>query len=190
MWAGANGCPLVRAQATRADHTQAWVPVTCAPFDRKLPPLLQQFRPDAVLLVLGPTELQEQRYAGDPAAHVAGDSAFTAFHDLEMAALQHVLGNVPLVVTDGPPVRSGNWATAAMASPARLAAWNAQVARWAARPGIRVLPYAAALAAYEAQHGDIRSDGVHPDVGPLTDLARATLVPALLGLVRGGSGKG
>ena len=46
-----------------------------------------------------------------------------------------------------------------------------------------MFPYAGALATYEAEHGDIRTDGVHPEVGPLTDLARRVLVPQLVAAV-------
>jgi peptidoglycan/LPS O-acetylase OafA/YrhL len=191
MWAGANGCPFVRAEATRPEHTDRWHPVKCDPFDRKLPPLLASFHPDGVLLVVGPTELQEQRYPGDPTGHVAGDRAFTAFHDHEMTDFLKVLGKVPLVITDSPRVRKGGWATSEMAARSRADAWNRQVQRWvSSSTAIQLLPYAAPLVAYEARHGGIRSDGVHPDVGPLTDLARATLIPELLGLLHAADGVG
>ncbi|MEI8238095.1 MAG: acyltransferase [Actinomycetota bacterium] len=180
LWAGANGCPIVRATALRPLHAMAWQPSSCAPFDRKLPPLLQRFRPQAILLVEGPTELQEQQYPGDPGAHVAGDVAFTAFHDSEMAALRRVTGDVPLLVADSPAIHSGQWATSEMVTSGRVDAWNAQVRRWVdSSSTISIFPYALPLVAYEAQHGSIRSDGVHPDVGPLTDLARHTLLPSL-----------
>jgi hypothetical protein len=180
LWAGANGCPFVRATALRPSHNLAWQPSTCVPFDRKLPPILAKFHPQAVLLVEGPTELQEQQYPGSTVGHVAGDPTFTAFHDSEMVALRHVVGDLPLLVTDGPAIRSGQWATGEMIAPARIAAWNAQVQRWAASSSrVRVVPYADPLVAYEQQHGSIRPDGVHPDVVPLTDLARASLVPVV-----------
>ena len=185
LWAGANGCPFVRAAAARSSHDGAWTRLHCEPFDEKLPPLLHDFRPDAVLLVVGPMEFQELRMADDPASHVAGDPEFTHLHDVEMAAFRTVIGDLPLVVADSPPVRAGMWATPEMAQPARVNAWNAVVAHWAANdPRVRVLHYAAALAAYEAAHGDTRADGVHPEVGPLTDLARAVLTDEVLRLVR------
>ncbi len=182
-WAGANGCPFVRAEATRPSAEEPWRVLDCEPFDEKLPPLLERFRPDLVLLVVGPMELVEQRYPGDPAPHVAGDAAFTAFHDTEMAALVDLLrGNhLPLLVSDSPPLTAGGWASAEMADAERVAAWNAQVARWdVAWSDVSTLPLAAAVATYEAEHGSIRSDGVHPDVGPLTELARAVLLPLVM----------
>ena len=181
QWAGANGCPLARVEATRPSPDSDWVPAACPDFAVSLPPLLADLRPDVVLVVLGPTELQEQRYPGDPGSHVAGDTGFVAFHDAEFAAFLDVVGDVPVMVADAPPIEAGHWASATMAAPARLAQWNEQVARWvASRDTVSSFPYAAALAAHEAVHGSIRIDGVHPDVGPLTDIARAVLVPAVV----------
>ncbi len=183
-WAGANGCPIVRAESTRPSPRDPWTEVTCEPFDTKLPALFASSPPDLVLLVVGPTELVEQRYRGDPDGHVAGDPEFIAFHDSEMAALVAVVGaaGVPLVVADSPPLAVGMWSSKEMVAPDRLAAWNAQVARWAAAwPDVSVLPYADIIIEYEAEHGSIRADGVHPDVVVLTDLARRSLVDLLLG---------
>ena len=65
-----------------------------------------------------------------------------------------------------------------MADPDRIAAWNAQVERWAdASTTVDLLEYAAPLVAYEEQNGTIRTDGVHPEIDPLTDLARQVFVP-------------
>jgi hypothetical protein len=178
-WAGANGCPFVRAEATRSRSADPWRPLDCEPFDEKLPPLLGRLHPDLVLLVVGPMELVEQRYRGDPAPHTAGDAAFTAFHDSEMVALVDLVRarHVRLLVADSPPLTAGGWASPEMADPDRLTAWNAQVAGWDdLGSDVTVLPLATAIATYEAAHGSIRSDGVHPDVGPLTELARQQLV--------------
>ncbi|MEQ1700725.1 MAG: hypothetical protein ABMA25_11475, partial [Ilumatobacteraceae bacterium] len=183
-WAGANGCPFVQASATRA-ISREWQPSSCAVLTDVLPGVLAQARPDVVLLVVGPTELQQQRYAGDDGAHVAGDAAFQAVHDAQMQAVLHLLpAEVPLLVADCPPIEAGPWATAEMADPARLAAWNAQVARWdASSEQVITWPYAAVITGYEAEHGSIRSDGAHPDIGVLTQLAREQLVPMLLAAV-------
>lgn len=183
QWAGANGCPLVRAEAVRAGAGFPWASGVCPDFALALPPVLAQFHPDVVLVVLGPTELEDQRYPGDAAVHVAGDAAFTAFHDRELQALLGLLPGIPVVVADAPPIRPGQWTSGPMASPERLAAWNAQVRRWdESSQQVRVLPYAAALVEYEAAHGDIRADGVHPDVGALTTIVRDRLLPNVLGV--------
>lgn len=185
MWAGRNGCPFVRVEAARPDGRSEWSSTDCPPFDTVVPPLLESFRPDAVLLVVGPTELEQQRYPGDRTAYVAGDERFTEFHDQELAALLAIVGGLPVIVADAPPIVAGAWASEEMADPDRLAAWNAQVARWDERwPTVVTMPYAAALLEYEAVHGNIRADGVHPEVEALTDLARTVLVGMLLELVQ------
>lgn len=183
-WAGANGCPIVRAESIRPSPRHPWSEVTCEPFDTKLPALFASNPPDLVLLVVGPTELVEQRYSGDPDGHVAGDPEFIAFHDSEMAALVEVMraAGVSLLVADSPPLAVGMWSSKEMASPDRLAAWNAQVARWdAAWPDVSVLPYADIIIEHEAEHGSIRPDGVHPDIVVLTELARLSLVALVVG---------
>jgi peptidoglycan/LPS O-acetylase OafA/YrhL len=182
-WAGANGCPFVRADATRPTARDSWKEVTCEPFDTKLPPLWKTNRPDLVLLVVGPMELLEQRYPGDSAGRVAGDPEFIAFHDSEMAELVALVraAGIQLIITDSPPITAGMWSSNEMASPERLAAWNAQVARWAAIwPEVSVLPYADFVVAYEAKHGTIRPDGVHPDVTLSAELTRGAIIPWLL----------
>lgn len=180
QWAGANGCPFVRTEATRASSSMAWEEGRCPDYAATVPGLVAQFRPDVVMVVLGPTELQEQRYPGDPSAHVAGDPAFVTAHDAAMASFLGAVGDVPVLVTDGPALQTGVWATPEMAHPQRVGAWNLQVARWdMASPQIFTLPYAAALATYEWAHGAIRADGVHPDVRQLTTLVGEWLMPFL-----------
>ena len=180
-WAGANGCPFVPVAATRPTRGE-WHPSTCPLLTDVLPGVLAQAHPQVVLLVVGPTELQQQRYDGDESAHVVGDPGFQAAHDAQMAAVLQLLPpGVPLLVADCPPITSGKWATEEMTDPERLAAWNAQVARWdASSEMVTTWPYAAVIAGYEADHGSIRSDGVHPDIGLLTELARTVLIPMLL----------
>jgi hypothetical protein len=67
-----------------------------------------------------------------------------------------------------------------MADPARADAFNAEVDRWhREHPDLLVLDYADPLLRYEAEHGLIRVDGSHPEIGALTEIARRSLVPAL-----------
>ena len=181
QWAGANGCPLAVAEATRSASSVEWQSGPCPDYSKKLPPIVRDFEPDLLLVVLGPTELEEHRYAGDPRAHTANDLAFMAAHNNAMRELVDAVPGVPVMITDAPPVRVGAWATPEMLDPARLTAWNLQIKQWAdLYPQVSVVPYAAQLAAYEAQHGFIRTDGVHPDVEPLTDLVRSWLVPSIV----------
>lgn len=183
-WAGANGCPFVPVSATRPTRGE-WLPVACPVLVDVLPGVIAQARPDVVLLVVGPTELLQQQYPGDPSPHVVGDGAFQAAHDAQM---QTVLGllpvGVPMLVADCPPIAAGPWASPEMTDPARLAAWHAQIERWdASSEQVITWPYASVITGHEAEHGSIRSDGAHPDIDVLTQLAREQLVPMLLAAV-------
>lgn len=184
LWAGANGCPLVRAVQVRPSADVPWSSTDCVPFDRKLPPIIQSFHPDAVVVSVGPTELQEQRYAQDDASHVAGDTVFEAFHDREIVDFLRVVGDRPVVFTDTLAPIPGGWASKEMAEPERVAAWNRQVLRWAgAGPRTRLWRLAAAIAADERQHGNMRPDGVHPEVAQLADLLRGSQLAVLRSLI-------
>jgi peptidoglycan/LPS O-acetylase OafA/YrhL len=185
LWAGANGCPLAPVEATRVDSDAPWVGHECEPYATKLPPLVGSFAPDAVLVVSGPTELSEHRFAGDPDGHVAGDPVFAAARDEVVDAIAATVGaTVPILVADVPAVRAGGFASREMARPERLAALNAQVEDWDRRSiQIARFPYRDTLEGAETSPGSLRSDGVHPDAGPLEALARSVYVDELLDLV-------
>ena len=183
-WAGQSGCPFVDAVRFRTAADQPPSDLSCRPFDEVVPAMVASFQPDAVLVVCGPVELGLQQYAGIDGFHRAGDQVFTDRHDAAMRHLLDVVAPRSVLVADAPPIRAG-WASPEQASPQRLAAWNAQVQRWDGLPGVVAVPYAAELLAYEDVHGNIRSDGVHPDLAPLTELARTRLVDLVLDAARG-----
>lgn len=185
-WAGAEGCPFVETTAIRSAATADWEPTTCEPFRTRLPAILETFEPDAVLLVAGAMEMLEQQYPGDPIGHLPGSATYVARHDSEMAAFLTMLEpyGVPLFVADAPPLLAGVFVTAEMTEPARLAAWNEQITRWDERfDEVQVLSYAGPLLAYEAANGVIRTDGSHPELEPLTEIARASLVGPVLRMI-------
>jgi hypothetical protein len=182
LWAGANGCPLVVIDGLRVSSDVEWSTPVCEAYEAKLPPLLDRFDPDVVLLGLGPTELAEQRYAGDPNAHIAGDPGFASKHGEALRALLGVLdGDVPLLIADLPAVRTGHFATEEMVDPARLDSVNALVVgadnRW---DQVERFNYRGPLEAAELAFGSIRSDGVHPDAAPMESLARDVFVDQLI----------
>ncbi len=182
LWAGANGCPLVAIDGFRVSSDVEWSTPACEAYEQKLPPLLDRFDPDVVLLGLGPTELTEQRYVGDPNPHVAGDPVFASTHEEALRALLGVLDeDVPLLIADLPAVRAGYFVTEEMADPGRLDSMNALVAgadeRWAQ---VERFDYRAPLEAAELAFGSIRSDGVHPDAAPMESLARDVYVDQLI----------
>ncbi|MFZ4812198.1 MAG: acyltransferase family protein [Ilumatobacteraceae bacterium] len=186
-WAGKEGCPIVVVEATRAATQQPWTPSTCVPVTTTLPALLSDERPDAMLIVAGGMEMLEQRYAGDPNGYVAGTEGFQRAHDAVMDDIVALVRPyaIPIVIADAPQLGYSSFSSGEMATPERAAAWNAQIQRWAdAHPEVEILPYAGPLQAYEAEYGGIRPDGSHPEIGPLTDIARASLVEPLLELIR------
>lgn len=183
-WAGENGCPFVPVEALRSSRRPdgTWIS-TCANLRTTLPPILDSVQPDVVLLVDTVYELAEQRYPGDPVWHVPGDAAYQVFHDAAMSSFEAMLREkgIPLLIADSPGARVGPWFTAEMGAPARLDAWNTQIRRWCdSSPYIGNFRYAEPLLDAEARHRLTRADGVHPEIEPLTDLARSVYVDELI----------
>jgi peptidoglycan/LPS O-acetylase OafA/YrhL len=182
QWAGANGCPFVQATAVRSTPEWPWRDVDCEPYETKLPPLLERFRPDAVFLMSGPLEQLEQRYPGADTGYVAGDPVFMAARDAAMASLLGIVGPaMPVLVADFPQVAVGQYAAEEMLDPDRLSALNDQVVRWDERwEQVERFDYRRPLLAAEAAFGTLRTDGVHPDALQIEELTRTTLAPQLL----------
>jgi peptidoglycan/LPS O-acetylase OafA/YrhL len=181
LWAGANGCPFAPVSAIRSEVDGPWRELECEPYDTKLPPLLDSFEPDALLVMSGPLEQVEQRAPGADAGHVAGEPAFMGARDTTMESLLGMVGpTTPVVVADFPRIEVGVYATEEMLDPRRLDALNAQVSEWDARwEQVERFDYRAPLEAAEAVFGTLRSDGVHPDARQIEDFTRSTLGPQL-----------
>ena len=186
LWAGANGCPLATVEATRTSPDHQWTTRSCEPYETKLPPLLASFAPQALLVVSGPIELTEHRFAGDPTARVASDAGFLGERDAAIGSLAVLTnGDVPILVADIPAVQQGLFASREMTRPDRLDALNDQIDRWdRGSPQITRFGYRDALEFAESTPGALRSDGVHPDAGPLQELARSVYVDRVVELSR------
>ena len=187
QWAGQEGCPLVPVDAVRSGPKVEWMSLTrCHDVPAMLPGAISSFHHDAVLLVLGAMELMQQRYPSDPdssVGHLPGEATYTQQHDDVMRRVMAVVDaqHVPLLVADTPPLGVGKFSSFDMADPARATAFNALVSKWDARyTSLHTFAYADAIVGYEQVHGGIRGDGSHPELQPLTAIARATLVPRLL----------
>ncbi len=188
-WAGANGCPFAPIEATRGRSDRPWSASGCVPWHIKVPSLLDRFEPDALLVMTGPMELVEHRFAGDPTSRIAGDPVFAAARDGELDRLLAVLpAQLPVLVADLPAITEGALSGPEMTSPERLAAVNAQIFAWDEQSvQVARFPYRDTLEAAEAMRpvgSQIRSDGTHPDVEPLAVLARDTYVAELVAMIR------
>lgn len=185
QWAGEEACPFATTVATRAAPSLDWTPSECVGPLAKLDGLLDSFRPDAVLLVVGAMGLMEHRYPGDETGYLPGHPTYLAAHSRALDEVMEVLRprGVPLVVADTPPLGVGAFSTFEMADPARADAFNSMIAAWTS-VDVAVLPYGARIVAYEAERGNIRFDGSHPQLEPLTEIARDWLVGDLVDTVR------
>jgi len=179
IWAGEEGCPFVAVEATRASSELDWVVRECRGPTAELAALLGSFQPDAVVVVAGAMAMMEHRYPGDPEGYLPGSPEYVVRHDAGMLELLEMLGpmGVPVVVADAPPLGIGSYSTFEMADRRRFEAWNAQIRRWDdAHDEVSTWAYADAITAYEAEYGNIRTDGSHPEFEPLVEIMRATLL--------------
>ena len=186
-WAGQEGCPFVPAVAARPASTAPWRQLVCNDVTATLPAAIDDFHPDVVLLVLGAMELMEQQYPDLATPQLPGTSAYREHHDRQLESVMSILRakGVRLIVADTPPLGVGSFSSYEMADPQRAKAFNDMVAAWdRAANDVSVLRYGESITAYESKHGGIRPDGSHPELGPLTDIARADLVPELVSAAR------
>jgi peptidoglycan/LPS O-acetylase OafA/YrhL len=187
LWAGKNGCPFAAVEASRGQSNVPWADGGCEPWSVKVPPLLESFDPDLLFVMTGPMELLEHRFPGDPEGRIATDPVFGAAREAQLDALLAVVGpDLPVLVADLPAIAEGRFSGAEMTSPDRLAAVNAQIVDWDRRfVQVSRFPYRDTLAAAEAARpadDQIRSDGTHPDVEPLAELARDVYVAELIAM--------
>ncbi len=187
LWAGKNGCPFAAVEATRGRSDASWADGGCVPWSVKVPPLLESFDPDVLFVMTGPMDLLEHRFPGDPDGRIATDPVFGAAREAQLAALLGVVGpDLPVLIADLPPIAEGRFSGAEMTSPDRLAAVNAQIVEWDRRfVQVSRFPYSDTLAVAEAARpadDQIRSDGTHPDVEPLAQLARDVYVAELIAM--------
>jgi hypothetical protein len=187
LWAGANGCPFAAVEATRGRSDAGWTEPGCVPWEQKVPPLLGSFDPDVLLVMTGPMELHEHRFTGDPTGRISTDPVFAMQRDQQLERLLAAVGpQLPVLVADLPAIAEGRFSGAEMTSPERLAAVNAQIVEWDERLGqVARFPYRDTLDAAEASrpaNDKIRSDGTHPDVEPLAELARDTFIDELIAM--------
>jgi hypothetical protein len=173
MWAGRKNCPLAAAVEIRWWPGAEWTIADCLAKQAEWPGLIDQFRPDVVLVVLTLTEASEQRYAGDEAWYTAGDARFAAEHE---AAMERLLADTE---RDGTLVLVAD--TYQIGMPGRADAWNAYVATWPQRwPRVGVVEFGAPVAAAQAASGhSLLPDDIHLDPVTLKLMVKTVFLPAI-----------
>ena len=173
MWAGRKNCPLAAAVEIRWWPGAEWTIADCRAKQAEWPGLIDQFRPDVVLVVLTLTEASEQRYAGDEAWYTAGDARFAAEHE---AAMERLLADTE---RDGTLVLVAD--TYQIGMPGRADAWNAFVATWPQRwPRVGVVEFGAPVAAAQAASGhSLLPDDIHLDPVTLKLMVTTVFLPAI-----------
>jgi hypothetical protein len=188
VWAGALNCPLPPVTELRWQRDMRFPRDECPTTSRHWPDVVADFRPEAVLGIWSIPELSEQRYPDDDEWHEPGEEAYVRAHDDAMAALQALLaptGAVTIVATSPPfaEVAQGvaDFGGGPLGEPERLAAWQAQVARWdSAWHSVAVLDWAGLVVEAERAAGrSLRGDGLHLDPGAVNEWMAPQLVAAL-----------
>jgi hypothetical protein len=176
-----EGCPLLAADEIRWWDGVEFDLDTCPDLD-VIVDHVRRYRPTTVLVAASLMEQADYRdRAGewfDPA-----DPEYRRRHEVLFAEVERLAAEVgaEVLLLDSPAITGGDFAGSPMARPERIAAWNTTLAERAAGSAgrVRVLPWAAAVAALEAERGTIRPDGVHLEDGPLGDLLEMVVIPAL-----------
>ena len=170
LWGGGTLCPIVPMYQVQFFADKPSRVDDCPTAEHVWPGLVERFDPDVVLMIASAPEQSMHRYVVDGPWQVAGDDAFTSYHDAAMLPIQRMLaqsGTLSLIAT-APAIVEGIYASAPVGSDARIRSWNDQIMRWRDQWGsIGVVDWAAALAAAEAGDGVggappiHRPDGIH-----------------------------
>jgi len=190
LWAGDNGCPIVRATSIHAGTDRPSRPLACPDFSVKLPAIVDDFEPDVVIVMPGTIALTNLTFVGDERPQIPGTPSWIEYHDAEFTELLDVLrpfgpdrtnASPAVLIADTPAIKRGPFSTPEMITPERLAAVNAQIERWASNHAdVDLLDYAGPLERYETEFGSIRPDDVHPAAIELTEIAAASYIDPVI----------
>ncbi len=179
---GVWGCPLVPTVAVRPFRSQDRSTDYCPGLDQQTG-VIDLLDPDAVVLVASPPHQWDHRYVEDGPWESPGSTAWIDAHDEYMDALVAAHPRLPIVVFDAPEARAPG--EDALEDSDRLAAWNAQIRRWAdAHAEVVVLDWADRFPEPGSDvDGELRPDGVHLTDAAVEDLTRRYLADALVDAV-------
>ena len=152
-------CPFVHTTAVNVDVGEV-IKTSYCPSDADRVEWIRRYRPNAILVVVGPSEEWNHRF-DTGGWNRPGSAEWIREHDLEMKRLVDAAGTVPILLANSPAHRSPT--RTAFESPERLQHWNEIIRNWAGHyPTVSVLD----IAKYIPQPGTPldqlwRPDGVH-----------------------------
>ena len=175
LWAGHNNCPLVPAVSVKWWEGVDFDTRNCLPVQQRWPSIIEQFRPDVLLIVVSLPEHSDQRYAGDDTWYHIGDARYTELHETMMADLLAGAG------AHGTAVLFANSSYSPSSQHSRVDAWNALLDEWSQRwPEVSVIDIAGPIAEAEAKAGhSLRPDALHLDDATLQLIIRTVYLPAI-----------
>lgn len=180
--AGVIQCPLVHAERVLAGPGVEASTKDCLWFDTDWPRLVQVYDVDLILAVDSLAEQWDQQYSGNNEWHAPGSEAYNLFHDQQLINISATLEDLglPLLIADAPALR-GDIGAYFGNDPARIAAWNATIARWDhSAPAIKVVTYAQWFSDPSSEQGRAeRPDGVHVTREFSEQMTREHLLSAL-----------
>ena len=179
---GVWGCPLVPTVAVRPTRSEDRSTAYCPGLEQQVG-VIDLFDPDVVVLVASPPHQWDHRYVDGGEWEAPGSTGWIDAHDRYMDGLVTAHPELPIVVFDAPGARAPS--DDALEDSDRLAAWNAQIRRWAdAHPEVVVLDWAGRLPEPgTATDRELRPDGVHLTDEAVEDLTRRYLTGAVTAAV-------
>lgn len=187
LWAGRRNCPLVEVVRLRWWEGVEFDMEACPTLNPEWRNLVGSFKPHRIVIVVTIPEQSEQMYTGAPDWHLVGDPAFTAAHDAFMVEFMALLEeeNIELFIFTSPRIYGGALGGAPFSQDERVAAWNAEIQKWAATwPEITLIDWAGILDSVELPAGSLRSDGVHLEQSALDRIIATEILPILDAAVR------
>jgi peptidoglycan/LPS O-acetylase OafA/YrhL len=183
LWAGGQNCPLVEVSAVKWWEGVEFDLERCPTVDIEWRTALDSFQPSVVIVAVSVPEQAEQRYPGDLNWHAPGSAEYERVHDEFITDFMTEISSrdIEVLILDSPMIHGGALGGAPFSSPERIAAWNAVVQRWARTwPQAIVIPWSAAMTAFELVPGALRDDGVHLRQVDLNTLVERALIPSLM----------
>jgi peptidoglycan/LPS O-acetylase OafA/YrhL len=182
LWAGGQNCPLVEVAAVKWWEGVEFDLQRCPTIDAEWRTAFDSFAPDVVVIAVSVPEQADQKYVDDPEWHAPGSATYEQRHDAFIEAFMNETSSrgIDVMILDSPTIHGGALGGAPFSSPERVVLWNAVITRWSEMwPDVVVVPWAAAMTAFEPTPGALRGDGVHLLQDDLDDLVAQAILPVL-----------